>query len=184
VAAILGRDIDAIPIEVRQMKTIADCKPEWVIRWSESLDRFADGPGPLHTRSKRFASLKNNPARILEMMTEIGDYDELSSNRDQDWLDDLWRVIEAADDEPDVSQPPRFVHLTQLLVKEAMGVRLAVYLKMIGSADDTYPSDWLDPATGELPTMAQLAALDQVSLPTLRKRRDAVIALLLAAAAP
>jgi hypothetical protein len=171
------------------MKTVADCKPEWVIRWSESLDRFADGAGPLHTRSKRFASLKNNPARILEMMTEIGDYDELSSNRDQDWLDDLWRVIEAATDDepevvPEVSPAPRFMQLTQMLAGESMGVRLAVYLKMLGSADDTYPSDWLDPATGELPTMAQLAALDQVSLPTLRKRRDAVIALLLAAAAP
>jgi hypothetical protein len=32
--------------------------------------------------------------------------------------------------------------------------------------------------------MQQLAALDQVSLPTLRKRRDAAIAALLAAARP
>jgi len=63
-------------------------------------------------------------------------------------------------------------------------VRLAVYLKMLGSQDDSYPAEWLDPATGELPTMQQLAALDQVSLPTLRKRRDAAIAGLLAAARP
>jgi hypothetical protein len=54
---------------------------------------------------------------------------------------------------------------------------------LLGSADGTYPAEWLDPATGELPTMAQLAALDQLSLPTLRKRRDAAIARLTAAAA-
>ena len=243
VSAILGREIDAMPIEVRQMKSIGACKPEWVIRWSESLDQFGDGPGPLHTRSKRFASLKNNPARILELMTEIGDYEELSSNRDQDWLhdandaadwlEDLWRVMEApSNDEPDQILPPvegadenesdgqstpdtivdegdeaerevaaslslplRFMQLARaaqdagswtarLLANESMPVRLAVYLKMMGSADDSYPDEWLDPATGELPTMAQLAALDRLSLPTLRKRRDAAIALLLAAAAP
>jgi hypothetical protein len=238
VAAILGREIDAMPIEVRQMNSISACKPEWVIRWSESLERFGQGAGPLHTRSKRFASLKNNPLRIAEMMTEIGDYEELSSNRDQDWLhdageaaqwlDDLWRVLDApASAEPDqilepvadefpgpslpdapvtdeddqseraiataLSLPPRFMQLARLaqdasswsarlLVNESMPVRLAVYLKMLGSADDTYPDQWRDPATGELPTMAQLAALDQLSLPTLRKRRDAAIALLLAAA--
>ena len=240
VAAILGRDVDAMPIEVRQMKSIAGCRPEWVIGWSASLERFGDGPGPLHTRSKRFASLKNNPAKIAEMLREIGDYEELSSNRDQDWLhdageaadwlEDLWRVIEApANDEPDqllpaaedefegavgseplaadegdeaereiataLSLPPRFLQLARaaqetgswtarLLAKESMPVRLAVYLKMMGSAGDTYPDEWLDPATGELPTMAQLAALDRLSLPTLRKRRDAAIALLLAAATP
>ncbi len=243
VAAILGREVEAMPIEVRQMKSIGACKSEWVIRWSESLERFGDGPGPLHTRSKRFASLKNNPARIAELMGEIGDYEELSSNRDQDWLhdafdatewlDDLWRVLEApAGDEPDqilapvedefdgdcmrdapqaqashdddgteaerevaasLSLPPRFMQLARaaqqaaswtarLLAGESMPVRLSVYLKMLGGEDDTYPDEWLDPATGELPTMAQLAALDQVSLPTLRKRRDAAIANLRAAA--
>ena len=62
---------------------------------------------------------------------------------------------------------------------DSLPVRLAVYLKMLGSQDDSYPAEWLDPATGELPTMQQLAALDQVSLPTLRKRRDAAIAGLL-----
>ncbi len=239
VGAILGREIEAMPIEVRQMKSIAACKPEWVIRWSESLEQFGAGPGPLHTRSKRFASLKNNPARILALMTEIGDYEELSSNRDQDWLhdandaadwlEDLWRVVEAPlNDEPDqilspvddefdaesapesvidegdeaereiavdLSLPPRFMQLARaaqetgswtarLLANESMPVRLAVYLKMLGGADESYPDEWRDPATGELPTMAQLAALDRLSLPTLRKRRDAAIALLLAAAAP
>jgi hypothetical protein len=73
---------------------------------------------------------------------------------------------------------------TRLLADESMPVRLAVYLKMLGSADDTYPAEWLDPATGELPTMAQLAVLNRLSLPTLRKRRDAAIARLLAAASP
>ena len=248
VSAILGREVDAAPIEVRQMKSIAACRPEWVIRWSESLAQFGAGPGPLHTRSKRFASLKNSPARIAELMTEIGDYQELSSNRDQDWLhdageaaewlEDLWRVLDApagpqpdqilppAEDEfdgsalsdapPDdagsdtgsdagsdaeraaasaLSLPPRFMQLARAaqeagswtarqLANESMAVRLAVYLKLMGSADDTYPSQWLDPATGELPTMAQLAALDQLSLPTLRKRRDAAISVLLAAAPP
>lgn len=227
-AAILGREVAATPIEVRQMKSIAGCKAEWVIRWSESLERLGPGPGPLHTRSKRFASLKNNPAKIAEMMQEIGDYEELSSNRDQDWLhdageaaewlEDLWGVMEApVNPEPDrilaapddrfedtqaeravaasLSLPPRFMQLarneqqagswsTQLLAGDSMPVRLAVYLKMLGAADNSYPAEWLDPATGELPTMAQLAALDDVSLPTLRKRRDAAIARLMNAAAP
>ena len=227
VAAILGREVQAMPIEVRQMKSIAACRPEWVIRWSATLEQFGEGPGPLHTRSKRFASLKNAPARIAELMTEIGDYEELSSNRDQDWLhdagesaewqEDLWRVLDAppsdeadqilapvADDDGSdaeresataLSLPPRFMQLarqaqqtgswtTRLLASESMPVRLAVYLKMLGSVDDSYPSEWLDAETGALPTMAQLAALDRLSLPTLRKRRDAAIAALQAAAAP
>jgi hypothetical protein len=226
VAAILGRELDAMPIEVRQMKSIAHCRPEWVMRWSESLEQFGAGPGPLHTRSKRFASLKSSPARIAEMMGEIGDYEELSSNRDQDWLhdadaasawmEDLWRVLDAPDNpgpdqllapNPDpeaedpeceheqaaaaqVSLPPRFMHLARaaqdngsptmrMLAAQSLPVRLAVYLKVLGGADDTYPAEWLDPATGALPTMAQLAALDRLSLPTLRKRRDAAIAALL-----
>lgn len=239
--AILGREIAAMPIEVRQMKSIAYCKPEWIIRWSESLERFGDGPGPLHTRSKRFASLKNSPDKIAAMLTEIGDYEELSANRDQDWLhdaagagawlDDLQRVLEQtpgtgpdqildppeddcadagplpptppdeADDPREVraatalSLPPRFMQLARaaqdgasrtarLLQEESLPVRLAVYLKVLGGADDSYPSEWLDPATGELPTMAQLAALDDLSLPTLRKRRDAAIAKLTGAGAP
>ncbi|MES2317413.1 MAG: hypothetical protein V4631_07935 [Pseudomonadota bacterium] len=228
VAAILGRDVDAMPIEARQMKSIAHCKAEWVIRWSASLEQFDGAPGPLHTRSKRFASLKGSPDKIAAMMGEIGDYEELSANRDQDWLhdadeaaewmDDLWRVLDAPDNagadqlqepaqdaqQPDeqeqaaaasVSLPLRFMQLARaaqdqgswsmrMLADESLPVRLAVYLKMLGRFDDAYPGEWLDPATGELPTMAQLAALDRLSLPTLRKRRDAAIARLLAAPAP
>ena len=233
VGAILAREVDAMPIEVRQMKSIAHCKPEWVLRWSASLASFDGAPGPLHTRSKRFASLQDNPARIAEMLTDIGDYEELSSTRDHDWLqdagaaadwmDDLWRVMEAPEnteadqilppqaddgDAPDpadgeveqraaasVSLPPRFIELARaaqdksswsarMLADESLPVRLAVYLKMLGGADDSYPGEWRDPATGELPTMAQLAALDRLSLPTLRKRRDAAVSRLLAAAAP
>ena len=238
VGAILEREVEAMPIEVRQMKSIAHCKSEWVLNWSASLARFNGAPGPLHTRSKRFASLKDNPARIAEMMADIGDYEELSSNRDHDWLldagaaadwmDDLWRVMEAPnnpeadqilapladefdapappDDNPadggreqlaaaSVSLPPRFIELARaaqdksswsarMLADESLPVRLAVYLKMLGGADDSYPGEWRDPATGELPTMAQLAALDRLSLPTLRKRRDAAVSRLLAAAAP
>ncbi|NHZ80941.1 hypothetical protein F2P44_16900 [Massilia sp. CCM 8695] len=238
VAAILGREVAAMPIEVRQMRSIGACKAEWVLRWSESLERFGGGAGPLHTKSKRFANLKNNVAKIAEMLAEIGDYEELSSNRDCDWLhdageaanwlEDLWRVADAAvegadsrflpapesDDEdppPDpapqdvpepapydsaiaasLSLPPRFMELAwaaqdqgswgaRALTAYSLPVRLAVYLKMLGGLDDSYPGEWLDPATGELPTMQQLALLDQISLPTLRKRRDAAIASLLEA---
>jgi len=60
-------------------------------------------------------------------------------------------------------------------------VGLAVYAKLLGPDDDVYPDAWRDPATGALPTMQQLAALAEVSLPTLRKRRDAAIARLGAA---
>ena len=227
VGAILGREVDAMPIEVRQMKSIGDCKAQWVINWSASLEQFGAGPGPLHTRSKRFASLKNNPDTIAVLMAEIGDYEELSSNRDRDWLldddeaalwlEDLWRVVEEAplNDEPDqilqatpddpvdssleqasaaeVSLPLRLIEsargaqdrasgTARVMQSESLPVRLAVYLKMLGGFDDTYPAEWLDPVTGELPTMAQLAALDRLSLPTLRKRRDAAIAQLEAAA--
>jgi hypothetical protein len=69
-----------------------------------------------------------------------------------------------------------------MLAPDSVAVRLAVYLKLLGPEDDSYPDAWRDPATNALPTMAQLAALDAVSLPTLRKRRDAAIARLGAAA--
>lgn len=203
VGAILGREVTAMPIEVRQLRSIVQCRAEWIMAWSESLECFGGAPGPLHTRSKRFASLKNSPDKIALMLSEIGEYEALSSNRDRDWLldageaaewmDDLFRVLEqseAADaaqenaepsDETErsgdsISPAPRSVQLTDY----SLPVRLAVYLKMLGSADDAYPDDWLDPATGELPTMQQLATMDQVSLPTLRKRRDAAIASLTA----
>ena len=211
VSAILGREVDAIPIEVRQIKSIAHCRAQWVINWSASLENFGAGPGPLHTRSKRFASLKHNPDTIAVLMAEIGDYEELSSNRDQDWLldgdeaalwmEDLWRVLDDApvtddseqDRAQDVSLALRLVEaapgareregwVAGVLEGESLPVKLAVYLKMLGAADDTYPPEWLDPASGELPTMAQLAVLDALSLPTLRKRRDAAIARLQAAA--
>jgi hypothetical protein len=237
VGAILGRPVDAEPLEARQMKSIGQCRPEWVLRWSESLERHTGAAGPLHTRSKRFASLQDNHDKIGAMLREIGDYEELSANRDQGWLldagaagawlDDYWRVLdesmeaatpgpdqilEALQDELDlvepgalepspaaedksiapdvaasVSLPPRFVEMARmaedraswsarLLADDSLPVRLAVYLKLLGPTDDSYPPDWLDPATGELPTMQKLAALDGVSLPTLRKRRDAAIA--------
>jgi len=260
VAAILGRAPGGLPIEARQMKSIAGCKAEWVIRWSETLDRFAGSPGPLHTKSKRFASLKNQPDKIAAMLAEIGDYEELSANLDHAegwagdageaalWLEDYWRVLgesEAAapegtddrllaapDDEfagpetdgpvppdaaplPDeplalptpaltpaltpgqraheqalalsLSLPPRFIELAaasqdasswtlRMLKDDTLPVRLAVYQKMLGGADDSYPDEWRDPATGELPTLQQLAALDGVSMPTLRKRRNEAIA--------
>jgi hypothetical protein len=242
VGAILGRPVEAgVPIEVRQMQSIAGCRPEWVMRWSATLERFTGSAGPLHTRSKRFDSLKNSPAKIGEMLAEIGEYEALSANRDQDWLhdrdsagawlEDYWRVLDESeqgstpgpdlileacedaldtfpaaapaaapvDDDPveaaragSVSLPPGFVRAARLaedagswsarlLAGESLPVRLAVYLKLIGAMDDSYPDAWRDPATGALPTMAQLAALDDVSLPTLRKRRDAAIARLHAA---
>ncbi|WP_296952388.1 hypothetical protein [uncultured Massilia sp.] len=242
VGAILGRALHAAgaPIETRQLRSIADCRPEWVLRWSETLEAFGGAPGPLHTRSKRFASLKSNPARIGAMLREIGDYEALSANRDRDWLQDLddasawvedyWRVLqdahdaatpgpdrilEAAQDELDagdgepadeaatdvvvdpllrevaaaVSLPPGFMEeaaaaesraasgrVGRLLADDGLPVRLAVYARLLGPDDDAYPDAWRDPATGALPTMQQLAALARVSLPTLRKRRDAAVA--------
>jgi hypothetical protein len=240
VGAILGRGLDtALPIEVRQLASIAGCRPEWILRWSETLERFTGSPGPLHTRSKRFDSLKGNADKIKEMLLEIGEYEALSANRDRDWLQDLdtsaawiedyWRVLdesnaaetpgpdlilEALQDELDVavlnnapepaaaseeddpvamlraesvSLPPGFVLAAgaaqdpaswsaRMLAGDTLAVRLAVYARLLGLDDDSYPDAWRDPATGQLPTMAQLAALDAVSLPTLRKRRDAAIA--------
>jgi len=254
VAAILGRPLAGTPIEVRQMKSIGGCKAEWIIRWSESQQQFSGSPGPLHTKSKRFASLKNSPDKIASLLTEIGDYEELSANLDSEddrrgeageaalWLEDYWRVIgeseqaeasglpqdadcilsapepeEEADDGPDdavddaphtgeaglaieqaraeaLSLPLRYLELARaaqdagswtvrMLRDESLPIRLAVYHKLLGAADDTYPDAWLDPATGELPTLQQLASLDQISMPTLRKRRNEAIARLQAAGA-
>ena len=244
VGAILGRTIDVDPIEARQLRSVLDCRPEWILRWSESLERFTGAAGPLHTRSKRFASLKDQPDKIGAMLREIGEYEALSSNQDRDWLqdagdatawlDDYWRVLgeseaagtpgpdlilEARQDELDlaateaggeeapgsapllvlddalaqrVSLSPRYLEVAaaaqergswalRMMEGDSLPVRLAVYLKLLGPFDDSYPLEWLDPATGELPTMQQLALLDGISLPTLRKRRDAAIARLGAA---
>jgi len=238
VGAILGRELScAVPIEVRQLRNIGDCRPEWLLRWSETLERFTGTVGPLHTRSKRFASLKTSPGKIAAMLREIGEYDALSANRDQDWLQDLddaalwmedyWRVLQGADDAatpgpdrileeredelaavdiesaaveeevvPDarletiaasVSLPPGYMlaaaraedansWAAREMAGDGLPVRLAVYARLLGPDDDSYPDDWRDPASGALPTMQQLAALAEVSLPTLRKRRDAAIA--------
>jgi len=243
VGAILGRPVDfSVPIEVRQLQSIAACRPEWIMRWSESLERFGGAPGPLHTKSKRFESLKNSPDKIAEMLREIAEYEAISSNRDSGWLhdqdtagawiEDYWCVLDesahgatpgpdlilearaeevdapqatelqtapVADDDPldavraqAVSLPPGFLSAARaaqepgswagrMLEDDSLPVRLAVYLKLLGAEDDCYPDAWRDPATGALPTMQQLAALDAVSLPTLRKRRDAAIARLEAA---
>jgi hypothetical protein len=245
VGAILGRELHGVPIEVRQLRTIGDCRPEWLLRWSETLERFTGSVGPLHTRSKRFASLKTSPDKIGAMLREIGEYEALSANHDHDflqdlddaavWMEDYWRVLQAseegaapgpdrileaaqdaldlADDEeddgagagPDVGQaaaapdprletlalavslPPGYMlaaaaaedahgWVARALAAEGLPLRLAVYSRLLGAADEAYPDAWRDPASGELPTMAQLAALAEVSLPTLRKRRDAAIA--------
>lgn len=271
VGAILGRELAGIPIEARQMKSIAGCKAEWIIRWSASQEEFSGSPGPLHTKSKRFSSLKNSPEKIAAMLTEIGDYEELSANLDSGddwqsdageaalWLEDYWRVIEeseaqeaeeeapladvvdqilqapqsdeddeefelaaatTSDDEEEdappsdasafavqiiaeapasaaqldaeqaiaaaLSLPLRYLELARsaqdnaswalhILKDDTLAIRLAVYHKLLGASDDTYPDAWLDPATGELPTLQQLATLDQISMPTLRKRRNAAI---------
>jgi hypothetical protein len=240
VGAILGRTLDsgvaASPIEVRQLRSIRDCRPEWLLRWSETLERFTGSAGPLHTRSKRFASLKTSPDKIAAMLQEIGEYEALSANRDLDfaqdladtsiWIEDYWRVLQesedastpgpdrilesredeldlAPDDEaepapapvPDleleaiavgVSLPPGYLQMageaeagngwiSHALLDDGLPVRLAVYARLLGPADHSYPDAWRDPGSGELPTMQQLAALARVSLPTLRKRRDAAI---------
>jgi hypothetical protein len=244
VGAILGRELLGTPIEVRQLRSISDCRAEWLLRWSETLEAFTGSAGPLHTRSKRFASLKTAPDKIAAMLGEIGDYEALSSNQDRDWLQDrddaaLWmedywrvlqeshdaatpgpdRILEAREDElavdaeadalseaqpepaPEeamhdprlellaaaVSLPPGYMQaageaeqrggwVARELPDDGLAVRLSVYAKLLGAGDESYPDAWRDPATGELPTMQQLAGLAQVSLPTLRKRRDAAIA--------
>jgi len=235
VGAILGRDIDAAPIEARQLQSIAGCRPEWILRWSAAC------AGPLDTRSKRFDALKDNPAKIGAMLQEIAEYEAISSNRDADWrldsgaatdwLDDYWRVLAAPEESapgPDrileahqeaidlaweapaaalveddlaidvgasVSLPPGFIQMARLaedpgswaarmMQEDGLPVRLAVYAKLTGPDDEVYPDAWRDPATGALPTMQQLALLAGVSLPTLRKRRDAAIARLTTAARP
>ena len=271
VAAILCRALDGIPIEARQMKSISGCKAEWIIAWSASLEEYTGAAGPLHTRSKRFASLKNNPARIAAMLAEIGDYEELSCNLDSGddwqgaagtagaWLEDYWRVMgesvqqEAqygaqggasdderilpasadefapgpADDEPPaidndadadadhsadavligtaqlateqqtaaaLSLPLRYMEMARaaqatgsrtvhILRDASLAIRLAVYQKLLGATDGSYPDAWLDPVTGALPTLPQLAALDGISMPTLRKRRNQAIDKLYAASA-
>lgn len=238
VGAILGRTIEAEPIEARRLRSIADCRAEWILRWSATLEQFSGSPGPLHTRSKRFASLKTSPEKIAAMLREIGEYEALSANGEREWLqdandagawlEDYWRVLgeseqdaspgpdqilEARQDALDlvaledeteaqadmrapmldvvlaerVSLSPRYLEMAagaqesgswalRTMADDSLPVRLAVYLKLLGAFDDSYPAEWLDPATGELPTMGQLALLDGVSLPTLRKRRDAAIA--------
>lgn len=266
VGAILGRTLAGMPIEARQLKSIGGCRAEWVIRWSATLERFGGAPGPLHTRSKRFSSLKNSADRMAALMAEIGDYEELSSNLDRGepgqgdaeeaalWLEDYWRVIGdseareaapqaetrgadladqilappeedeearswaayAADGAADLdcgdqgqeasscpvpaeeraaaalALPPRYLESaraaqhagswTQRMLNDvSMPIRLAVYHKLLGAADDCYPEDWLDPASGQLPTLQQLATLDGISMPTLRKRRNDAIARLYAA---
>jgi hypothetical protein len=188
VGAILGRELAGFPIEVRQMTSISACRAEWIIRWSETLEQFGGSPGPLHTKSKRFASMKNNPDKIAEMLTEIGDYEELSSNRDGDWqqdaedatawLEDYWRVV--ADTNEEVSPSLSYDRAQDgvalaALQKEPLAVRLAVFQKLLGPDDDSYPDDWRDPSTGELPTMQQLAVMGGMSVPTLRKRRNETI---------
>lgn len=186
VGTILGRELQGFPIEVRQMRSIVDCRAEWLIRWSETLEQFSGAPGPLHTRSKRFASMKNNPDKIAAMLREIGDYEELSSNQDGDWqldeaeslswMEDLWRVAEEVEgaEHADVSPSPRKVELAALR-DEALPVRLAVFQVLLGPADDSYPEEWLEPGSGELPPMARLAEMAGVSVPTLRKRRNELI---------
>ncbi|TFW22431.1 hypothetical protein E4L96_07830 [Massilia arenosa] len=215
VSAILGRPIEAEPIEARQMQGVADCRAEWILRWSATLEEHTGSPGPLDTKSKRFDSLKGSAAKIQQMLDEIAEYEQLSANREADWrldeatatdwLDDLASVFAAAlgegpdqilppedgnDDDAQadpVSASPRYQdmarstqdrrgHVERSLSGVSEGARLAVYLKLLGPADDSYPPDWLMEATGELPTMQQLAARDGVSLPTLRKRRDEAIA--------
>jgi hypothetical protein len=248
VGAILGRELLGTPIEVRQLRSISDCRAEWLLRWSETLEAFTGSAGPLHTRSKRFASLKTAPDKIAAMLGEIGDYEALSSNQDRDWLqdrddaalwmEDYWRVLQASQDastpgpdrilearedelaadalpapEPEAAQeeavhdprlellaaavslPPCYMQaageaeqragwVARELADDGLAVRLSVYAKLLGAADESYPDAWRDPATGELPTMQQLAGLAQVSLPTLRKRRDAAIVRLEAASKP
>ncbi len=303
IAAILGRSIDAMPSNMQRITANQTCRAEWIINWSASLEQFGAGPGPMHTKSKRFSSLKNNPQKIQLLLNEIVEYEALSANFDtasdwrhdagqaDDWLQDYWRVVQEseqaeaaadgceapdlldvllqadaaleedeqdtdalpaderayaaapdllenlaahtafADDEGDgdgvdaqalltllhnagifsdavapaviaddaclesaLSLPLGYIAsaraaedqgsvMVQILNDYSLAIRLALYWKELGAWDESYPDAWLDPATGELPTMKQLAGLDRISLPTLRKRRDDAIARLRMASA-
>ena len=152
VGAILGREVTALPIEVRQLRSIAECRADWIMAWSESLERFTGSPGPLHTRSKRFASLKTSPDKIAAMLAEIGQYEQLSANRDCDWLhdaddaaawlDDLWRVVgesevASSDGETDpdgdaLSPSPRLDQMARLMAEYSLPVQLAVLFQSSG----------------------------------------------------
>ncbi len=313
---ILNRPMTVQPIESRRVRSAADCDPDWIIRWSASVQEFGRGIGPLHTRSKRFSSLKNNPETIRRMLTDMAEYEAISHHatdqwhsddvRFDDWAEDYWRVVnesethqaaqtasaplsaadsrqgtslpavdrafqfgtaiehfnelnidESASEDPEfdskieqefddsaqflleeseqaadtannearimtalqaeglldentvhretsphtlpdaalaeqLALPPDYIRMAsasedrdslmyRALQQESLAVRLALYSKQLGAWDDCYPETWLDPATGELPSMKQLAALDQISLPTLRKRRDLALQRLQAA---
>src|SRR5471032_1652878 len=128
VGAILGRELAGIPIEARQMKSIVGCKAEWIIRWSASQEQYSGSAGPLHTKSKRFSSLKNSPEKIAAMLNEIGDYEELSANLDSGddwqsdageaalWLEDYWRVIgESEAQEAEEEEAPLLDVVDQIL---------------------------------------------------------------------
>ncbi|WP_338845036.1 hypothetical protein V8J88_15200 [Massilia sp. W12] len=115
IEAILQRDCQVQPIEVARLRQSqqlhAQIKADWIIRWSASLADFGKGAGPLHTRSKRFASLKNQPDKIAAMLAELADYQHISQSAsltennsvlqdlcqldaEGDWLDDLQRVLQ------------------------------------------------------------------------------------------
>jgi hypothetical protein len=87
VGAILGRDARCgMPIEVRQLpRSPAAARMDTALErdaWSASAR-----PGPLHTRSKRFDSLKNSPDKIGAMLPRSATTRAVS-NRDRDWLQD------------------------------------------------------------------------------------------------
>lgn len=309
IEAILGRACPVMPIEAVRMRQteqiLSHCRAEWIIRWSATLHEFAGKAGPLHTRSKRFASLKNQPEKIAAMLQQLHDYQNISGlcpelefdyQQDVQWLEDLARVQEqalgqeggqggsadAAEDEdvvaavrqmqegwlqeeqefgeaeegaegewtpgsavledaegqaeqedgqcdeleegrrislqaqfgarlalpgllqvdhgfpalnPEseralceaISLPPDYLQAAaqsedkdslcyRILAAESLPLRLAVYLHLLGADDDSYPDSWRDPRSGQLPSCKQLAALAQISLPTLRKRRAAACA--------
>ena len=58
-AEVVGDMGDAVEAALEKAGlSIGDCRSEWILAWSASRERFTGAPGPLHTRSKRFASLK------------------------------------------------------------------------------------------------------------------------------
>jgi hypothetical protein len=131
------------------------------------------------------------PDRILEAREDALDADGMAESEreppEAPVHDPQLEVLAAA-----VSLPPGYMQaageaeqragwVARELAGDGLIVRLAVYAKLLGPGDESYPDAWRDPASGQLPTMQQLAGLAQVSLPTLRKRRDAAIARLEAA---
>lgn len=87
VGLILGRKLDAEPIEAYQLRRGGRCKPEWLLNWSQHYGKFhpkkKDGSlaiGKFHQANKHFTKSEENIARLLcELDSQAGPYAGLIS---------------------------------------------------------------------------------------------------------